>query len=73
MYCDSLSTICLAKDQIHHERTKHINLRYHFVRSEQRVKVMKLSTIDNPIDMFNKPIPHNKFQHCLDLFNILNC
>ena len=23
VYCDSLSAICLAKDQVHHERTKH--------------------------------------------------
>ena len=34
VYCDSLSTICLAKDQVHHERTKYIDVRYHFMRSE---------------------------------------
>ena len=34
VYCDSLSAICLAKDQVHHERTKHIDVRYHFLRSE---------------------------------------
>ncbi|KAJ4721544.1 Retrovirus-related Pol polyprotein from transposon TNT 1-94 [Melia azedarach] len=27
VYCDSLSAICLAKDQVHHERTKHIDVR----------------------------------------------
>ncbi|GAA0159880.1 transmembrane signal receptor [Lithospermum erythrorhizon] len=25
VYCDSLSAICLTKDQVHHERTKHID------------------------------------------------
>ncbi|KAL6140713.1 hypothetical protein ACLB2K_059009 [Fragaria x ananassa] len=26
VYCDCLSAICLAKDQVHHERTKHIDV-----------------------------------------------
>ena len=73
VYCDNLSAICLAKDQVHHERTKHIDIRYHFLRNEQRVKVMKIGTTDNPADMLTKPVPHGKFQHCLDLLNVLNC
>ncbi|MCF6774911.1 Ty1/Copia family ribonuclease HI, partial [Corynebacterium sp. MC-12] len=73
IYCDSLSAICLAKDQVHHERTKHIDVRYHFLRSEKRVKVNKVGTADNPIDMLTKPVPHSKFQHCLDLLNVRNC
>ncbi|KAJ4702606.1 Retrovirus-related Pol polyprotein from transposon TNT 1-94 [Melia azedarach] len=73
VYCDSLSAICLAKDQVHHERTKHIDVRYHFLRSEKRIKVNKVGTADNPADMFTKPIPHSKFQHCLDLLNVRSC
>ncbi|KAJ4703438.1 Retrovirus-related Pol polyprotein from transposon TNT 1-94 [Melia azedarach] len=73
VYCDSLSAICLAKDQVHHERTKHIDVRYHFLRSEKRIKVNKVGTADNPVDMFTKPVPHSKFQHCLDLLNVRSC
>ena len=73
VYCDSLSAICLAKDQVHHERTKHIDVRYHFLRSESRIKVKKVGTADNPADMFTKPVPHSKFQHCLDLLNVTSC
>ncbi|XP_038902271.1 secreted RxLR effector protein 161-like [Benincasa hispida] len=47
----------LAKDQVHHERTKHIDVRYHFLRGEQRVKVMKIGTADNPTNMLTKPDP----------------
>ncbi|CAL1379039.1 unnamed protein product [Linum trigynum] len=72
VYCDSLSAICLAKDQVHHERTKHIDVRYHFLRTEKRIKVKKVGTADNPADMFTKPVPHGKFQHCLDLLNVLS-
>ena len=32
LWCDSQSSIHLAKNQVYHARTKHINFRYHFVR-----------------------------------------
>ncbi|XP_047319525.1 secreted RxLR effector protein 161-like [Impatiens glandulifera] len=57
VYCDSLSAICLTNDQVHHERTKHIDVRYHFLRSEKRIKVNKVWIADNPADMFTKPVP----------------
>ena len=31
VYCDSLSAICLARDQVHYDRMKHIDVRYHFL------------------------------------------
>ena len=70
VFCDSLSAICLAKDQVHHERTKHIDVRYHFLRDEKRIEVKKVGAADNPADMFTKPVPHSKFKYCLDLLNI---
>ena len=73
IYCDSLSAICLAKDQVHHKRTKHIDVRYHFLRSEKRIQVQKIGIADNPADMFTKPVPVSKFQHCLDLLNVGSC
>uniref|UniRef100_A0A803KP80 Uncharacterized protein n=1 Tax=Chenopodium quinoa TaxID=63459 RepID=A0A803KP80_CHEQI len=57
-------------DQVHHERTKHIDVRYHFLRSETRIKVKKVGTVDNPADMFTKPVPQSKFEHCLNLLNV---
>ncbi|KAK1384499.1 hypothetical protein POM88_022234 [Heracleum sosnowskyi] len=73
VYCDSLSAICLANDQVHHERTKHIDVRYNFLRSEKRIKVSKVGTADNLADMLTKPVTHNKFQHCLDFLNVRSC
>ncbi|OAE33937.1 hypothetical protein AXG93_1952s1130 [Marchantia polymorpha subsp. ruderalis] len=60
VHCDSLSAICLTKDQVHHERTKHIDIRYHFLRNESRMRVKKVGTDENSTDMFTKPVPKNK-------------
>ncbi|GJR57614.1 putative polyprotein [Tanacetum coccineum] len=71
-FCDSMSAICLAKDQVYHDRTKRIDFRYHFIRTERRIKMKKIGTKDNPADVFTKPVPLSKFRHCLDLLNIDN-
>ncbi|OAE27221.1 hypothetical protein AXG93_4332s1190 [Marchantia polymorpha subsp. ruderalis] len=56
VYCDSLSAICLTKDQVHHEKTKHIDVRNHFLSNENRIQVKKVGTVDNRVDMFTKPV-----------------
>jgi len=48
IFCDSLSAICFAKDQVHHERTKHIDVRYHFICIEKRIEVQRVDTRENP-------------------------
>nr|GEX11221.1 retrovirus-related Pol polyprotein from transposon TNT 1-94 [Tanacetum cinerariifolium] len=53
VFCDSMSAICLAKDQVYHDQTKHIDARYHFIRSERRIKVKKIGIKDNPVDLLN--------------------
>ena len=32
IYCDNLSSIQLARNIVYHERTKHIEVHYHFIR-----------------------------------------
>ncbi|KAE8720956.1 hypothetical protein F3Y22_tig00017808pilonHSYRG00163 [Hibiscus syriacus] len=57
VHCDSQSAIHLAKNQVYHARTKHIDVRYHFVREileEGRVIIQKIRTTENPADMLTK-------------------
>jgi hypothetical protein len=61
------------KDQMLHERTKHIDVRYHFIRgvvAQGDIKVCKISTHDNPADMLTKSVPANKFEHCSNLIGV---
>ncbi|GMI75420.1 cysteine-rich RLK (RECEPTOR-like protein kinase) 8 [Hibiscus trionum] len=74
LYCDSQSAIHLAKNQVYHSRTKHIDVRYHFVREifeEGKVLLQKIATAENPADMLTKVVTSIKFNHCLNLINIL--
>ena len=54
IFYDSLREICLTKDQVQHERTKHIDITYHFIHIEKRIVVQKVGTKVNPTVMFTK-------------------
>ena len=72
--CDSNSSICLAKHQNFHERSKHIDVRLHFIRDEVDkggVKIEKVSTDHNVADMLTKALKKSKFKYCLDLVGIV--
>ncbi|KAM1173977.1 hypothetical protein ACFX19_027172 [Malus domestica] len=74
VHCDSQSAIYLAKYQVHHARTKHIDVRYHFIRGivgEGEIILQKIPTKDNTADMLTKVVGVAKFVHCLNLAHIL--
>ncbi|XP_042012165.1 secreted RxLR effector protein 161-like [Salvia splendens] len=72
--CDSSSAICLSKHQTFHERSKHIDVRLHFIRDEVKkgmIEVRKIATEHNPADALTKVIPASKFAYCMELMNVL--
>ncbi|GJS67951.1 retrovirus-related pol polyprotein from transposon TNT 1-94 [Tanacetum coccineum] len=55
------------------EETKHINVRYHFIKEvleAKTVKVLKVGTEHNVADALTKVVPGLKLQHCLELLNV---
>jgi len=60
VFCNSQSAIHLTKHQMYHERTKYIDVKYHFIREIEVIKVKKISTVDNPTDMMTKLVPLHK-------------
>ena len=70
VYYDSLTAIFLAKDQVHHEMTKQIHVKYHFLRSERRIKVNKVGTLITQLICPPSRFRIASFKHCLDLLNV---
>ncbi|KAG8497045.1 hypothetical protein CXB51_008291 [Gossypium anomalum] len=73
VFCDSQRAIFLTKDQMFHERTKHIDVRYHFFRGVIAcgdIVVSKISTHENLADMMTKSLLITKFEYCLDLVGV---
>ncbi|KAH9743695.1 hypothetical protein KPL70_003390 [Citrus sinensis] len=71
--CDSSSAIQLSKNPKYHERTKHIDVRLHFVRDEIAngiVNVIKVPTQTNPADILTKAVPAIKFRNSLNLVGV---
>ena len=70
---DNQSTIKTAKNEIHTDRSKHIDVRYHFVReqiSRNTVEVQYCPTGDMTADIFTKAlgsIKHAKFMESLGM------
>ncbi|KAH9800568.1 hypothetical protein KPL71_000711 [Citrus sinensis] len=73
IFCDNQSAIQLIKNQVYHERTKHIDVKLHFIRDEVAkgsVAVIKIPTDINPADMLTKVLPTAKFNFCVDLISV---
>ncbi|KAL2235785.1 UNVERIFIED_CONTAM: Retrovirus-related Pol polyprotein from transposon TNT 1-94 [Sesamum indicum] len=54
IFSDSQSSIELCKNYVFHDRTKHIDVRYHFIRDivvKELIKLEKIKTENNPADM----------------------
>ncbi|CAA0823453.1 cysteine-rich RLK (RECEPTOR-like protein kinase) 8 [Striga hermonthica] len=59
LYSDSQSAIHLAKNHAFHSRTKHIEVKYHFIRQLLEKKVLQLKKVPgerNPADVLTKVI-----------------
>jgi hypothetical protein len=67
LHSDSQSAIFLAKNPTYHSRTKHIQLRYHFIRSlleSEQLILEKIRGTENPADMFTKGVIVEKLKLC---------
>ena len=68
--CDSQSAMDLSKNSMYHARTKHIDVRYHWLRNVIELKKMKLKKVNtnkNGADMLTKVVPGSKLDVCSKL------
>jgi hypothetical protein len=64
IYCDNQSAIALAKNDVFHQRTKHIDIRYHFIRqhvNEGRIIIKWIDTKKQQADILTKKLNNTSF------------
>ncbi|GJS78567.1 putative ribonuclease H-like domain-containing protein [Tanacetum coccineum] len=57
IYIDNESTICIVKNPVFHSKTKHIEIRHHFIRDsyeKKLIQVIKIHTDHNVADLLTK-------------------
>jgi hypothetical protein len=74
LHCDNQGAIALAKDNKFHARTKHIDIRYHFIREaveDGSINMQYIPTNDNiAADIFTKPLAKAKFERFVEMLGL---
>ena len=76
VYCDNSSAIDISKNPVQHSKTKHIEIRYHFIRDLVERKIVCLEYI--PIEcqnagIFTKPLDRSKFETLRQVIGVILC
>ncbi|GKA91448.1 hypothetical protein Tco_0813318 [Tanacetum coccineum] len=68
LYCDNRSAIALCCNNVQHSRSKHIDIRHHFIREQVEKGVVELYFVMTDYqlaDIFTKALPRERFEFLL--------
>jgi hypothetical protein len=66
IHCDNTSAISLSKNLVQHSKSKHIPIKYHYLRDHAENKNIKLEyvpTQEQVADIFTKPLSRDVFEY----------
>nr|GFB31434.1 retrovirus-related Pol polyprotein from transposon TNT 1-94 [Tanacetum cinerariifolium] len=66
MYCDSKAAIAISCNPIQHSRTKHIDVRYYFIKEKVEKGIVELFFVGTEYqlaDLFTKALPVKRFKY----------
>jgi hypothetical protein len=75
LLCDNESAIRLVDNPIEHSRSKHIDIRHHFLRDHQQrgdIDIYHISTENQLADIFSKPLDEKRFCRLRRELNVLD-
>jgi hypothetical protein len=75
LLCDNESAIKLTNNPVQYARTKHIDVRHHFIRDQQQkrdILIEIVATDDQLADIFTKPLDEKRFCKLRNELNILD-
>jgi hypothetical protein len=75
LLCDNESAIKISYNPCEHSRTKHIDIRHHFLRDHAMkgdIVISRVGTIDQLADIFTEPLDERRFCELRSKLNIIN-
>ena len=75
IFCDNTSAIAISNNPVQHSRTKHIDIRYHFIRehvTNGTVELHFVPTEQQIADIFTKPLDESTFSKLVGELGMLN-
>jgi hypothetical protein len=75
IYCDNTSAINISKNPVMHSKTKHIPIKYHFLReqvAEKNIRVEYVGTKEQVVDIFTKPLPWETFEYLRQILGVIS-
>nr|GFA45996.1 retrovirus-related Pol polyprotein from transposon TNT 1-94 [Tanacetum cinerariifolium] len=73
LYCDNQSAIALSCNNVQHSRSKHIDIRHHFIKEQVERQIMELYFVETKYqlaDIFTKALPRERFETLLPLLGV---
>ena len=75
LLCDNESAVKIASNPVQHSKTKHIDIRHHFLRDHVNkgdIKMDGIGTEDQLADIFTKPFDENRFCKLRNELNVID-
>ncbi|GJV16807.1 putative ribonuclease H-like domain-containing protein [Tanacetum coccineum] len=75
IFIDNESTICIVKNPVFHSKTKHIEIRHHFIRDSNEkklIQMIKIHTNQNVADLLTKAFDVSIYQYLIAVIGMLN-
>ena len=66
LYCDNTNAINILKNHVMHAKTKHIAIKYNYVRElveDKEVKMEYVTSKEKIVNSFTKPLPKDVFEY----------
>jgi hypothetical protein len=74
IHCDNQSCVKLSENPVFHNRSKHIEIKYHFIRDmvqKGAVKLQCISTDEQIANILTKPLSRAKFVYFIDKLGVM--
>ncbi|GJV23214.1 putative ribonuclease H-like domain-containing protein [Tanacetum coccineum] len=75
IFIDNESTICIVKNPVFHSKTKHIEIRHHFIRDlnkKKLIQMIRIHTDQNVTDLLTRAFVVGRFQYLIASIRMLN-